>query len=232
MSDTTNDSPRRPFIYEASSESRWLTTTHLSDLFQEFFTQEDIGLSLLSERKLRLFACVCARHFTPLLFDKRSEDAIEIAEWFCDSKAEVNDLLQAESSAREVVGKYRGVAAHAAEAVANALNSSSLSAASAVSEEIREGTSRDEEIANRCDLLRDIFGNPFSPIESDPRWRTSNVVDLAQVIYDERAFEKMPILSDALMDASCDSEEIIAHCRGDGPHVRGCWVVDLLTGRE
>jgi hypothetical protein len=45
-------------------------------------------------------------------------------------------------------------------------------------------------------------------------------------------FERLPILADALMDAGCDSEEVIDHCRSDGPHVRGCWVVDLLTGRE
>ena len=81
-------------------------------------------------------------------------------------------------------------------------------------------------------LSLDIIGNPFRPITIDPRWLTSNVVDLARVIYDERAFEKMPILADALMDAGCDSEEIINHCRGDGPHVRGCWVVDLILGKS
>ena len=81
-------------------------------------------------------------------------------------------------------------------------------------------------------LLRDILGNPFRPVTIDPRWLTSTVVDLAIAIYQERAFDRMPILADALMDAGCDDEEIISHCRGEGPHVRGCWVVDLLTGRE
>jgi hypothetical protein len=70
------------------------------------------------------------------------------------------------------------------------------------------------------------------PITIDPRWQTSTVIDLARIIYDERAFDRMPILADALMDAGCDSEDILNHCRSDGPHVRGCWVVDLILGKE
>ena len=58
------------------------------------------------------------------------------------------------------------------------------------------------------------------------------ILDLARTIYDERAFERLPILADALMDAGCADEQIIAHCRGDGPNVRGCWVVDLVLGKE
>lgn len=90
---------------------------------------------------------------------------------------------------------------------------------------------RDEE-QSQTTLLRDIFGNPFRPVTFDPRWRTSDVVGLAQAIYDDKAFERMPILADALMDAGCEEEQIIAHCRGDGPHVRGCWVVDLVLEKE
>jgi hypothetical protein len=83
-----------------------------------------------------------------------------------------------------------------------------------------------------ADLARDIFGNPFRPVALDQRWLTSSVLDLARAIYDERAFERMPILADALMDAGCGSEEIIQHCRGDRPHVRGCWAVDLILGKS
>jgi hypothetical protein len=57
-------------------------------------------------------------------------------------------------------------------------------------------------------------------------------LDLAQAIYKDLAFGQMAILADALMDAGCDNEEIVNHCRSDGPHVRGCWVVDLLVARE
>src|SRR5262249_54145742 len=69
------------------------------------------------------------------------------------------------------------------------------------------------------DLLRDIFGNPFRPVALDPRWLTASVLDLARVTYDERAFERMPILADALMDAGCDNDDILNHCRGTCPHV-------------
>ena len=81
-------------------------------------------------------------------------------------------------------------------------------------------------------LLRDIFENPFRPAAFAPIWRTSTVIAIARHIYDSREFSPMPILGDALEDAGCDNEDILNHCRGDGPHVRGCWVVDLVLGKE
>jgi len=83
----------------------------------------------------------------------------------------------------------------------------------------------------RAKYLRCIFGDPYRPVTIDPRLLTSTVIDLANAIYDERAFDRMPILADALMDAGCASEEIIAHCRQSDEHVRGCWVVDLLLAK-
>jgi hypothetical protein len=81
--------------------------------------------------------------------------------------------------------------------------------------------------------MREFFGTQVgSPPSPDPRWQTSTVVDLATAIYNERAFDRMPILADALMNAGCDNDEIIAHCRDAGPHLRGCWVVDLLLGKR
>jgi hypothetical protein len=81
-----------------------------------------------------------------------------------------------------------------------------------------------------CGLIRDIFGNPFRPIRLAPGWRTADVLALARGVYDDRAFDRLPILADALVDAGCDDETVLAHCRSDGPHVRGCWVVDLVLG--
>jgi hypothetical protein len=76
--------------------------------------------------------------------------------------------------------------------------------------------------------IREIFPNPFvAPPRFDPAWLTSTVVALARGSYDERAFDRMPILADALQDAGCDNEELLKHCRGHGVHVRGCWAVDL-----
>ena len=82
-----------------------------------------------------------------------------------------------------------------------------------------------------CDEFRDVAGNPFRPVVFAPNWRTSTAVALAQLMYDSRDFFQMPILADALQDAGCDNDDILNHCRGPGPHVRGCWVVDLVLGK-
>jgi hypothetical protein len=84
-------------------------------------------------------------------------------------------------------------------------------------------------------LLRDIFGNPFRPVGVDPAWLTWTdglVLRLARSIYDDRAFDCLPILADALEDAGCENADLLAHCRQPGEHVRGCWVVDLLLGKS
>jgi hypothetical protein len=89
-----------------------------------------------------------------------------------------------------------------------------------------------QEKAAQAALLRDIFGNPFRPVTFAPSWRTDTVLSLARQMYDLRDFSAMPILADALQDAGCDNDDVLDHCRGPGPHVRGCWVVDLVLGKE
>ncbi len=82
-------------------------------------------------------------------------------------------------------------------------------------------------------LLRDIFGNPFRPVTFPPSWRTDTTLSLARTMYDSRDFSPMPILADALQDAGCDNTDILDHCRSvNQPHVRGCWVVDLVLGKS
>ena len=92
-----------------------------------------------------------------------------------------------------------------------------------------------EEERLSCDLLRDIFGNR-GDVPAEPRWqaawRTSTAVAMARQMYESREFSAMPILADALQDAGCDRDDILDHCRGPGPHVRGCWVVDLVLGKS
>jgi hypothetical protein len=81
-------------------------------------------------------------------------------------------------------------------------------------------------------LVHELFGNPFRTATFDREWRTSTAVLLAEQMYDSRDFSAMSILADALQDAGCDNADILDHCRGPGPHVRGCWVVDLVLGKE
>ena len=81
--------------------------------------------------------------------------------------------------------------------------------------------------SRQSDTIRCIFGNPFRRVAADPAWLTSDVLALARSIYAERAFDRLPILADALQDAGCHDDEVLGHCWSDGPHARGCWVVDL-----
>jgi hypothetical protein len=90
-----------------------------------------------------------------------------------------------------------------------------------------------------ANLIRDVFGNPFRPLSMNPAWLTSTVTNLATIAYDERALPigeldttRLAVLADALEDSGCDHHDILGHLRGPGPHVRGCWVVDLLLGKS
>jgi hypothetical protein len=100
---------------------------------------------------------------------------------------------------------------------------------------LRAGHSIQEELANQCRLILDIFGNPFRPASLNAAWLAWNhgtVSKLAQSVYEERTFDRLPILADALEEAGCTNPDILQHCRQPGEHVRGCWLVDLLLKKE
>ena len=80
-------------------------------------------------------------------------------------------------------------------------------------------------------ILRDIFGNPFRTSVIDSSWLTHGVGALVRSIYDERAFERVPLLGKSLEAAGCDNAEILSHCRAKTEHVKGCWVVDAISGK-
>jgi hypothetical protein len=88
-------------------------------------------------------------------------------------------------------------------------------------------------------LVRDIFGNPFRPVTPDPIGQTGQVVALAQATYEDRTLPagtfdptRLAVLADAVEEAGCTNPDLLGHLRGPGPHVRGCWAVDLLLGKE
>ena len=84
-----------------------------------------------------------------------------------------------------------------------------------------------------CGLLRDVFGPLlFRPVYVDAAWLDSAVVKIARAVYEDRAFDRMPVLADALEEAGCQDAIILNHCREPGGHVRGCWIVDLLLGKK
>jgi hypothetical protein len=57
---------------------------------------------------------------------------------------------------------------------------------------------------------------------------TISLVKPARCIYSERRFADLPGLADALEEAGCTNEDVLAHCRQPGEHARGCWVLDLM----
>jgi hypothetical protein len=90
------------------------------------------------------------------------------------------------------------------------------------------------ESAAQCALTRCVFGTPFRSAALDPAlrdWNDRLVPRLAAEIYERRAFDRLPLLGDALEEAGCAERSILDHCRGEGPHGRGCWVVDQILGK-
>jgi hypothetical protein len=198
-----------------------------------------------SDRKLRLFAAACCRRIWHLLTDIRGRRIVEISELYADQRASYELLVetvdQAKSSSRATWATKCAAAVRCASYAASrdryvraSLEAAEASAASEPepSNAIAYNALRFPEYQAQARFLRDIFGNPLRLVQFDPQWRTANVVDLARTIYEERAFERLPILADALMDAGCADEQVLQHCRSEGPHVRGCWVVDLVLGKE
>jgi len=195
-----------------------------------------------STRKIYLYCCACARRVWQVIQDTRLRQAIETAELFADGlvarekvtfaglEVEMFDRFDVETEPES--DQFALVLA-----LGNPTQTSHAAAqlagwAARRGQEPYNAEVCDAEYVVQASLLRCIFGNPFRPVTVSPAWQTANVLELARTIYDERAFDRMPILADALEEAGCTNREILSHCRGAGPHVRGCWVVDLLLGKE
>lgn len=206
-----------------------------------------------SERKLRLYACAWAVRFWHLLRDDRSREAIVIGERFAEGMASRPELVSAFTAAhaawrdtplvcterqdkRRKSSKSSWGTKRAAEAARNAADPTLGMRA------VQRHAQREDWLGNasvrheQCELLRELFGNPFRPIpvaDSWLRWNDGCIIKLARAIYDEHSFGDMPVLADALEEAGCTDPGVLAHCRSDGgdAHVRGCWVLDVLLGR-
>jgi hypothetical protein len=88
------------------------------------------------------------------------------------------------------------------------------------------------ELVAQCHLIREIFHGPRRAVFFRSLWRTNSVLDLAAAMYDEQNFDMLPKLAAALRDNGCTDADVLDHCRSEGPHVRGCWVIDLLLGKH
>ncbi|HYT88796.1 MAG TPA: hypothetical protein VEL76_08820 [Gemmataceae bacterium] len=182
-----------------------------------------------SDRKLRLFVCACCRRIWHLLPDERSRKAVEVAERFADTQADAGQL----EAARVAVWDVSETPVSRWGAAWGAVCDDALEGAwEGLREAAGWGDTSKVEQSEEAPLLRDIFGNPFRPFILNVTWVTPAVTALAQTIYDQRCFQDLPILADALEEAGCTNADILDHLRGPGPHVRGCWAVDLILGKE
>jgi hypothetical protein len=200
----------------------------------------------LTERKMRLFACACCRQIWHHISDARSRAAIEIAEQFSDGLATDRQRVKALTAAKSVpvtrdalwpdaacqtlekqITKYASlVGINAAWTLAN-----DLAPEGRVTGSMHEPY-HDLARAQQAVLFREVFGNPFQDVVIDKRWLTPKVVDLAATLYNKRAFDRLPTLAAALLESGCTVQQIVEHCRGPGPHVLGCWAVDLILGKS
>jgi hypothetical protein len=214
------------------TEQEWLS--HWQSFANIKKMANEIG-SVVSKRKLRLLACACCRRSWGSLAPATRE-LLLLAEKHADRKANPKILPLNQRALRQADWLSRAV--HKAafrhdnpeiliEAVRNA-----RSAKASRLPKGRYGEVLALERDAQLELVRDIFGPlPFGSVAFKATWRTSNVRALARGIYADRAFDRLPILADALEDAGCDNADILNHCRGGGEHVRGCWVVDLVLGK-
>ena len=203
------------------TDSEWLASTSVEEMLEHI-------LPLASERKLRLFACACCRRIWPLLKTERARYAVETSERYADGQALLKQLKAA-------YGDTTGIsAAELAAGWAAKLGRMKAPRLAAHWAARATGNVR-QECEAQADLLRDVFGACFHPAVVKPSWLMWNdrtVEHMASAIYEERTFGQLPILADALEEAGCDSAAILNHCRQPDVHVRGCWVVDLLLGKQ
>jgi hypothetical protein len=220
-------------------EREWLACT---DPRRLLLSLRDAG----SDRKWRLFACACCRRIWPVI-DEGSREIIEVAERYADGRATAGEL---EVTARASTAVPEGAVAlavcyaaysgphvweldHVAQSAGYA-----VAAARDANPRQRRAAGEAEELAQAL-LLRDLFGNPFRSVALDPGWQTPAVLALAQAAYDNRILpagtlepERLAVLADALEESGCTDAAVLTHLRGPGPHVRGCWCVDLLLNKS
>jgi hypothetical protein len=231
------------------TEEQWVATSDPQAMLQHMRGHG-------SDRKFRLFACACCRRIWDLFPDPANRHLVAVVEDHPDGNYRHNffgeapaqgvapaPALQAAalaSSAREResgdktaywAAKYLGRGFYKMSAAESAVSVALRASASLGAAPEQQSLER----RHQADLIRCIFGGRWRPAALDPgwlAWNDSTARRIAEGIYDERAFDRLPILADALEDAGCNDAVLLTHLRGPGPHVRGCWAVDLILDKE
>src|SRR5262245_2174796 len=213
------------------TEAKWLACTHPLEMLGHFDEQ-------MCRRKARLLACACCRRLWAVL-SRSSQDLLSTAERYADWEATKGELPANLKAAHRLDTPDRAVALTAYRHAGFSTFMEAIFFAGGVMARGRLGfdywKALADERAAQALIVRDIFGPlPFRPVTIDAAWRSWNhgiVPALARRIYEVRAYSELPILADALEDAGCTYEDILTHCRSEGPHSLGCWVVDAILGK-
>jgi hypothetical protein len=238
------------------TEAEWLICSDASQMLWDHLR------SKISDRKMRLFGVACCRRIWHLITDKRSRNAVDVAERYADSLASEQEREDAWSGAYDAneaayVPEMRYLTAtqadfaadyahHAALMASERKVSAAYEAANFAAQAVGEVTDSAAQIPGHAPsskveagwqamFVRDIVGNPFRTVTIKPSWLQSKngiAREIAHAIYDEGAFDRMSNLADALEEAGCDNVEILSHLREPGLHVRGCWALDLILGKQ
>jgi hypothetical protein len=198
-----------------------------------------------SDRKVRLFTAACCRHLGSKLTDERSWRAIDVVERYADGLANEQDL---ESAFHIADAASQESPSDAADAVVSATTSygpygdqqairiAYATDVARVAVRAAPTPLRPAVRAAQAALLRDLFGHlQYRPVQIAPTWITwheGTIPTLTHSIYTERRFHDLPLVAKALEEAGCTDTDILSHCREPGPHVRGCWVVDLILSKD
>jgi hypothetical protein len=193
-------------LFRVVDEHTWLTCTVPRHLLRYLKGRT-------SDRKLRLWACAATAHR-----HAESEDMLSVV-------ALVEAWADGE---RDPKLKSLGRPGICSESAWEAAYEGTLRPL----EKLPSSEKKDRYTAFQLAAVHEIFGNPFRPVAVEPAWRTPDVMLVARGIYEEKAFDRMPILGDALQEAGCASSTLLEHCRDANlAHLRGCWALDLVLAR-
>ena len=197
------------------------------------------------KRKARLFVVACCRQVWSQIKDERARHAIEMLESYADGAVTAQELREAEQQAASVdkgfamaLGFVRNVKRSTRSEIGyrskgplpvweKAELATNIPAVAAAHPQSARAQTRVQ-----AKLLRDLFGNPFCNVDILRTHKTPEVVALADAIYAQHDFSRLPDLAVALRDAGCVDKAVLKHCQTKDPHTRGCWLVDLIRSKR
>ena len=211
---------------------QWLSCTEPAAMLRLLRDRE-----VVNARKARLFGSACCRRHCELL-PGEGRRAVEAVERFAEGLADKGELDAARTAFMATLGGATGAGSFAGIAVSYLMAEARHDPAGYaldLSPWAAQASENQAEVAAQAGIVRCLFGSPpFEPVKIRLEWLAFGdgvVVQLARGICDERAFDRMPILADALEDAGCGDEHLLGHLRKPGPHARGCFVIASLLGR-